>query len=198
MINLLSILPLFGLMIAELIWCSCNVIINRIFVLHFSLGFLIGCFIFVHLFVLHSFSSSNPLLNSCSSLMIPFGWLIVGLILTFPFLCSLWNWSWTAYYWVVIQFFVPLLGSILLLCFLMVVVQIHGFCWVLEYYSILFVFLYFFDYFLTVFLFISSSYFLSFLSFNPSSTTVYSSTQHSIFLLQLNVFLSLLTSCNFG
>jgi len=64
MINLLSILPLFGLMIAELIWCSCNVIINRIFVLHFSLGFLIGCFIFVHLFVLHSFSSSNPLLNS--------------------------------------------------------------------------------------------------------------------------------------
>ena len=72
MINLLSILPLFGLMIAELIWCSCNVIINRIFVLHFSLGFLIGCFIFVHLFVLHSFSSSNPLLNSCSSLMIPF------------------------------------------------------------------------------------------------------------------------------
>jgi len=80
----------------------------------------------------------------------------------------------------------------------MVVVQIHGFCWVLEYYSILFVFLYFFDYFLTVFLFISSSYFLSFLSFNPSSTTVYSSTQHSIFLLQLNVFLSLLTSCNFG
>ena len=65
MINLLSI-------IAELIWCSCNVIINRIFVLHFSLGFLIGCLIFVHLFVLHSFSSSNPLLNSCSSLMIPF------------------------------------------------------------------------------------------------------------------------------
>jgi len=72
--------------------------------------------------------------------------------------------------------------SIFFLCFLMVVVQIHGFCWVLEYYSILFVFLYFFDYFLTVFLFISSSYFLSFLSFNPSSTTVYSETQHSIFL----------------
>jgi quinol-cytochrome oxidoreductase complex cytochrome b subunit len=72
MINLLSILPLFGLILAELIWCSCNVIITRIFVLHFSLGFLIGSFIFVHLFVLHCFSSSNPLLNSCSSLMIPF------------------------------------------------------------------------------------------------------------------------------
>ena len=57
MINLLSILPLVGLIIAELIWCSCNVIINRIFVVHFSLGFLIGLFIFVHLFVLHSFSS---------------------------------------------------------------------------------------------------------------------------------------------
>ncbi len=38
----------------------------------FLLGFLIGSFIFVHLFVLHCFSSSNPLLNSCSSLMIPF------------------------------------------------------------------------------------------------------------------------------
>jgi quinol-cytochrome oxidoreductase complex cytochrome b subunit len=96
MINLLSILPLFGLMIAELIWCSCNVIINRIFVLHFSLGFLIGCFIFVHLFVLHSFSSSNPLLNSCSSLMIPFGftdWLVLfcSCYFSFSLLFSLWN-----------------------------------------------------------------------------------------------------------
>ena len=63
----------FGDVIAELIWCSSNVIINRIYVFHFSLGFLIGCFIFVHIFVLHSsLPSFNPLLNSCSSLMVPF------------------------------------------------------------------------------------------------------------------------------
>lgn len=57
---------------AELIWCSSNVIINRIFVVHFSLAFLIGSVIFLHLFLLHSFSSRNPLFNTCSSLMIPF------------------------------------------------------------------------------------------------------------------------------
>ena len=69
MINILSI---FGDVIGELLWCSSNVIINRIFVFHFSLGWFIGCFIFVHIFVLHSFSSSNPLFNSCSSLIVPF------------------------------------------------------------------------------------------------------------------------------
>ena len=54
------------------------------------------------------------------------------------------------------------------------------------------------DYYFYFSWFLFCRFIFIFLSFNPSSTTVYSSTQHSIFLLQLNVFLSLLTSCNFG
>ena len=59
-------------LIAELIFCSCSVILNRIFVAHFSFAFVIGFLIFVHIFLLHSFCSTNPLLNSCSSLNLPF------------------------------------------------------------------------------------------------------------------------------
>ncbi len=45
---------------------------NRIYVFHFPLGFLIGCFILVHILVPHPFFSSIPTLsNSCSSLMVP-------------------------------------------------------------------------------------------------------------------------------
>ena len=62
-INIVSILPGFGITIAELIWCSSNVIINRIFMVHFLIGFLIGLLILLHIFLLHSFSSFNPLLN---------------------------------------------------------------------------------------------------------------------------------------
>ena len=58
--------------IAEAIWCSIDIIINRIFVAHFVTGFLIGLFIILHLYILHGVSSSNPLFNTCSSLMIPF------------------------------------------------------------------------------------------------------------------------------
>lgn len=77
MINILSTFCMFdivsiSLVIALLIWCSCNVIINRIFVVHFSLGLLIGNVLFLHVFLLHSFSSCNALFNSCSSLIIPF------------------------------------------------------------------------------------------------------------------------------
>ena len=39
---------------------------------HFSSGFLIGYVLFVHVFLPHSFSSCNPLSNTCSSLIIPF------------------------------------------------------------------------------------------------------------------------------
>ena len=72
MINILSILPGIGWSLAELIWCSCNVIINRIFVFHFVVGFLIGFFILLHIFLPHPFSSSNPLLNSFSSFTVSF------------------------------------------------------------------------------------------------------------------------------
>jgi len=72
MINILAILPIFGSVLSEYIWCSAKVIITRIFLLHFSIGFLIGIVVFIHLITLHAFSSSNPLLNSCSSIIIPF------------------------------------------------------------------------------------------------------------------------------
>lgn len=71
MINILSIIPIIGSYIGEYLWCSSLVIVNRIFVFHFSLGFIIGCIILVHIALLHSFSSSNPLTNN-NSIMIPF------------------------------------------------------------------------------------------------------------------------------
>lgn len=57
--------------IAELIWCSSKVIINRIFVVHFPLAFLIGSVIFPHPFPPHPISSSNPLFNTCSTSIPP-------------------------------------------------------------------------------------------------------------------------------
>lgn len=71
MINVISIIPLIGIFIGEYIWCNSIVIINRIFVFHFSLGFIIGCLILLHISFLHSFSSSNPLINN-NSIIIPF------------------------------------------------------------------------------------------------------------------------------
>jgi len=71
MINILSTIPLIGSYIGEYLWCSSIVILNRIFVFHFSLGIIIGCIILVHIALLHSFSSSNPLTNN-NSILIPF------------------------------------------------------------------------------------------------------------------------------
>jgi quinol-cytochrome oxidoreductase complex cytochrome b subunit len=70
-INLLSIIPLFGSYIGEYPWCSSIVIVNRIYIIHFSLGFIIGCIILVHITLLHTFSSFNPLINK-NSIIIPF------------------------------------------------------------------------------------------------------------------------------
>jgi ubiquinol-cytochrome c reductase cytochrome b subunit len=70
-INMLSIIPLFGSYIGDFLWCSSLVIVNRIFVFHFSLGFIIGLLILVHIALLHTFSSSNPLTNN-NSIIIPF------------------------------------------------------------------------------------------------------------------------------
>lgn len=70
MINIVSILPFFGIIVSELIWCTSHVIINRIYVFHFVLGFFISFIILFHIFFLHTFSSSIPLLNSSSSLLL--------------------------------------------------------------------------------------------------------------------------------
>ena len=71
MINIFSIIPLIGSYIGEYLWCSSLVILNRIFIVHFSLGFVLGVLIMIHIFLLHSFSSLNPLTNN-NSIIIPF------------------------------------------------------------------------------------------------------------------------------
>lgn len=58
------------------IWCSIYSITIRVFVLHFMLGFIIIGLIFLHLFLLHSFSGSNTLFNS-NSIAFPFFPIIV-------------------------------------------------------------------------------------------------------------------------
>jgi len=70
MINIVSILPFFGRILSELIWCTSNVIINRIYVFHFVIGFLIILVILLHIFFLHTFSSSIPLLNNSTTILL--------------------------------------------------------------------------------------------------------------------------------
>lgn len=47
-------------------------IVNRLFVLHFLMGFVIGLLIIVHLLFLHNYSSCNPLVNNQSSYVFSF------------------------------------------------------------------------------------------------------------------------------
>lgn len=72
MINILSVLPLFGSYIGDYVWCSSLVIVNRMFILHFTLGFIIASLILCHLALLHNFSSWNPLINNHSFLILFF------------------------------------------------------------------------------------------------------------------------------
>ena len=71
-INIPTIIPLFGFYIGEYLWCSSLTIINRLFILHFLLGFIIGLLILCHLIILHNFSSCNPLINNYSSFLLSF------------------------------------------------------------------------------------------------------------------------------
>ena len=71
-INIISIIPLIGSYIGEYLWCSSLVIVNRVFVVHFVFGFIVGLSVLLHLNILHWFTSSNPFLNNKTSLIIPF------------------------------------------------------------------------------------------------------------------------------
>jgi ubiquinol-cytochrome c reductase cytochrome b subunit len=67
-LNIFTILPYpLSILIFELIYCSSNLIIYRFFILHFGLSFILLFFIFLHLFILHVYTSSNPLFNINSS-----------------------------------------------------------------------------------------------------------------------------------
>ena len=51
--GLFTIMGIFEWLIIELLWCSCYVVVFRIFLLHFVIGWLLGIFILFHILVLH-------------------------------------------------------------------------------------------------------------------------------------------------
>jgi quinol-cytochrome oxidoreductase complex cytochrome b subunit len=71
-LNVLSIIPYFGPLIISLIWCSSQIIVYRVFIFHFLIGMMIGILILLHIFIIHSFTNSNPVISSNSSIIIPF------------------------------------------------------------------------------------------------------------------------------
>ena len=71
MINIVTIIPYVGNSITKLIRRSSYVTINRILIIHYGFGFILGVLIIVHLVLPHNFSSSSPLINNNSSLLIP-------------------------------------------------------------------------------------------------------------------------------
>jgi len=71
MINIVTIIPYVGNSITKFIRRSSYVTINRILIIHYGFGFILGVLIIVHLVLPHNFSSSSPLINNNSSLLIP-------------------------------------------------------------------------------------------------------------------------------
>jgi len=72
-INVLTVLahPL-DYLLPELIYSSSQLVLYRFFVLHFLLSLIIFFLILVHLYLLHTYTSSNTFLNLSSSLFISF------------------------------------------------------------------------------------------------------------------------------
>jgi len=53
-----------GFIISSLIWCSFDYVLNRFFIIHFTLALVIGAFIVIHVLILHSFTSFTPFSSS--------------------------------------------------------------------------------------------------------------------------------------
>nr|YP_010249637.1 cytochrome b [Taeniothrips tigris]QTT60734.1 cytochrome b [Taeniothrips tigris] len=73
--NLLSAIPYLGTMLVQWIWGGFSVdnsTLNRFFVFHFILPFVVMMMVFMHLFFLHLKGSNNPLGISSNSFKIPF------------------------------------------------------------------------------------------------------------------------------
>nr|AGO02026.1 cytochrome b [Solenaia carinata] len=73
--NLLSVIPYFGNLIVKWIWGGftvANATLNRFFVFHFSLPFLLLAITCIHLMLLHEKGSNNPLGLSSNTCLIPF------------------------------------------------------------------------------------------------------------------------------
>jgi len=71
-IKIVTIIPIIGTLISRLLYCSSFIIINRVFMFHYFLSFVIGGLIILHIVILHTLSSSNPYINNYSTLLIPF------------------------------------------------------------------------------------------------------------------------------
>lgn len=71
-VSLLNSIPIIGDYIAIIIWPSYIYGISRLFSIHFLIGFVMIFIIFIHIIILHPFSSSNPLINNSSSILLPF------------------------------------------------------------------------------------------------------------------------------
>lgn len=77
----------------EIIWCSGYVVLYRVFIVHFVVGWLIGLFIVYHIVVLHGVGSNNPLVMSISSYSMSFK--LVGLkdiMVVVLMVMSIWEW----------------------------------------------------------------------------------------------------------
>ena len=61
----------------EIIWCSGYVVVYRVFVLHFMIGWIMGVVIGLHIMVLHGIGSNNPMVMSISTYSMSFK--LVGL-----------------------------------------------------------------------------------------------------------------------
>lgn len=66
MINIFTILPFIGSFIGSYLWCSSLVVLNKIFMFHFFIGFIIGFLIIAHITLLHLLSSFNLVTNNYS------------------------------------------------------------------------------------------------------------------------------------
>ncbi|MCP3959792.1 MAG: hypothetical protein GY719_18240 [bacterium] len=71
-VSIIISIPCIGNYLAVIILPSYNIGINRLFSFHYFNGFIINYLIIIHILVLHTFSSSNPIINSSSTNIIPF------------------------------------------------------------------------------------------------------------------------------
>lgn len=89
-INVINSVPLIGLYLSRIIWPSYIIGINRLFSIHYLIGFILLLLILIHLSSLHSVSSSENIINNRISIIIPFYcYLIKDLLMIISWLISL-------------------------------------------------------------------------------------------------------------
>ena len=58
--------------VLEVVWCSGYVVVYRIFLIHFMIGWIIGVIIWIHIIMLHMIGSNNPMVMSISTYSMSF------------------------------------------------------------------------------------------------------------------------------